>query len=932
MPKSRGKVTQNKHENGLAAPGKRIGKPRSNGNLRAHANGSSSPPQSLPHDSAVTHPTTLPPAVDGPNGSATPAAMGSSATKTSDADPFSPSSEQTTFSGRETHAFESVLLGDATHGQGRMDDANGKITTPHIGDTFTLAATILKSCPLRDVIAILIILLQLPPTFLTIVHALYTLLTFVPPTTGPASLPSLHDLFHGSGGTPSLGTILAVDIVILLIWLGLWEPAQNYVLDLSQAVIAVSLGGAAAGKNGTTNAFLICAFIILASHLNRHNQVRYYGHHIVWATLSKISSGRIQSPTQPDFSVGISWIPRSWFNRSFAIHIFTQGLVRWIRRSLSHRDLPPKPLPTSSADPETGISPQAQRSNSVGADSNPDITSSASTDGRPPGQPPAAATGKEKESNAKRKRKQANLVRSLQPFWAALASTKVTVLKEMEQSQLSPDAIEADATDINHVGNANLGETTRVWVTEILPTEIHFQATAIKKTGEAAGDSGSGIDNSKPLYVRLNGANWASTRIYLLQSASNSEGAGSSWAGEIFGLTPLSQYYCEFVSSSDKSLISATSVTSPPAPTAEQASTTPAPGPQSLRPSSPTTTLRNSISAMNTEVGDLRNTLKKNRKDHKGSIGVLQKELANITQKHDCAGNNDDRSRQRILQLKQNYQRDTEETAEMVEQADALATPSETELEEYKAKKSAWKESQSEIKSAKDDLDAATKKHQLEESQIQADIASAAQRRSRLDTRLEKLNEQLVDRESNPTTSASSQLSKAEKEALHKREALQRDLQEGKIVSQIKTLNQEHDIVLQKITATDQKIALLQSYLPDPSISTPSVPTTPEGVIPGTGPGLRAFPTHASTFPSFGLGTLGNGTSAIMHREGRGRSSSMLSNLSGFTDDQDAQSVATTNNVGLLAVGTDPTSPHSQAGSLVVSKPMSPPGAKSLLG
>ena len=573
MPKSRGKGIQNRHENGLAAPGKRIGKQRSNGNLRPQPNGGSPPPSSSLHSSPpVTQPTALPQTVDISNGTATASTMGLAA-NTHDVVGSSGSPGFPVLTGADAEAFEAGLLG-GIHSQARTDESGGKVSAASM-DSLTLVATILKSCPLRDVIAILIILLQLPPTFLTIVNALYTLLTFVPPT--PGIVPPLHEMILGGTGAPSLATIMAVDVVIFLVWLGLWEPAQNYVLDLSQAVIAVSLGGAAAGKNGTTNGFLVCASIILASHLNRHKQVRYYSYHILWATLSRVSSGRIQSPSQPDAGLDVGWTSRSWINRVFAVHIFSQGVLRWVRRSLMSRDIPTK-LPSNGADPEVGLSPQPQRSNSIGADSNPDTSSCASSDGRPPGQPPASSTGKEKDSNSKKKRKQANLVRRLQPLWAALASTKVTVMKEMEQAQPSPDAIEADATDVSHIGNANSRETRRIWISELLPTEIRFQGATTSSAshhGNSAThlsqDSSTDGDKTRPFYVRLNGADWSSTRIYPTYASGDSLGENLDyWAGEIYGLTPLSSYYCEFIRCSDDVLVSAINITSPPAPTAEQ--------------------------------------------------------------------------------------------------------------------------------------------------------------------------------------------------------------------------------------------------------------------------------------------------------------------------------------------------------------------------
>ncbi|KAI9685384.1 MAG: hypothetical protein M1822_004515 [Bathelium mastoideum] len=930
MPKSRGKATQNRHENGLAAPGKRIGKQKSNSNLRPQPNGNASPPSSPVHSSPAEPQLTSfssPHAVDPPNGTAAAAGTMATATKPLHVNGPSASPDFPILTSSEAHAFEAGLLGD-THAHGRADDLGGKASMAGIGDSLMLATTILRSCPLRDVIAILIILLQLPPTFLTIVNALYTLLTFVPPT--PGVLPTLHEMLLGATGAPSLPTVILTDGLILLGWFCLWDSAQNYLLDLAQAVIAVSLGGAAAGKNGTTNGFLVCAAIVLASHLNRHNQVRYYGHRIVWAALSRVTSGQIEAPPQPGPPQDIIWTPRSWINRGFALHIFSQGVLRWIRRALMLRKNSTAESASNSADPESGLPSQSQRSNSIGADSNPDTSSSVSSDGRPPGQPPAPGQGKEKDTHSKRKRKQANLVRRLQPFWAALASTKVTVMKEMEQAQPSQDAVEADATDINNIGNANGQETSRVWITELLPTEIRFQGAAFQSASQdstntlhVGEDRSAGADKTKPFYVRLNGAAWFSTRIHLKNTFLDSSGETvDSWGGEIYGLTPLSSYFCEFIRCSDGRRISAVNVTSPQAPTAEQVSA-PTSTHQSFRPSSPTTTLRNSIVAVDASLTELRNKLKKVRKEHKSSITSLRKEVDSLVVRSESAGNNDDRQRQRILQMKQNIQTANNASAEMSEQVDFLATLPEEEIQDYDVTKRQWEKSHAALKRARESLGEATKKANLEQSQLKSDILSVTQKRDRLKARLDKLNEQY---ERLSTATVSGQTAKAQRDSLRARAVIEREIKEGQIVLQIDSLDRERDQVLQKVAAVQQKVQLFQHqhhqqstqsasyYLPTTTATTTdllrsSAPTTPEGVIPNT----RSFVPHAPTFPTFGPpglpyssqsvtpslppATLAFTTSGVsgstLYREPttRGRSSSMLSDVSGLTDHQDALSV-----------------------------------------
>ncbi len=88
-----------------------------------------------------------------------------------------------------------------------------------------MALTVLRSCPLYDTIAILIVLMQLSPIALSFIYMLFTLLTFVPPVTTSSGL-SLTDIFEGTLGTPSLTTLVCMDVVVLLVWLFLWGPLQ----------------------------------------------------------------------------------------------------------------------------------------------------------------------------------------------------------------------------------------------------------------------------------------------------------------------------------------------------------------------------------------------------------------------------------------------------------------------------------------------------------------------------------------------------------------------------------------------------------------------------------------------------------------------------------------------------------------------------------
>jgi hypothetical protein len=540
-------------ENGNVAPGKRVTKQKSVPQLRQ-------PTSTPPSDVMTTPPLQLGNAYDatcGPSAHATRTRAGSDLSFDNGydvrSDAFDLSSPRRVAPGSKA----------ASHSMAAM---------------FSVPATILTSCPLRDVLAILILLLQLPPTVLTIVQCLFALLTFVPPQAGTplsalSAIPSFTDIFQGSGGTPSLFTTIFADAFILVIWLILWVPVQNFFLDLAQAVIAIALGGAAAGKNGTTNSIFICFTIILSNHLFRFRPLRQHVVHFLWTGLARGGLEFLTSPPSAPTSLASFSSPQGWLRSLLGIHILAQGVVRIIRRSLSRRDVAQSLQTGKKLDPEAG---SLQRANSTNLDSNADVPNSSSNDGRPPGPSPAAQSKSDKASVSKKKRKQATQVRSQQPFWAALASTKVTVLKEMESSRAANDADEANAKDANHIGNAVWrSEDDRVWISEVGFSDISFRVSLFtgpeaQEQDEENSSVASGNDQSKPFYIRVNGADWNSARIREGIPVGYPEQEGTSfWMGEIFGLTALSNYFCEFVRGSDHEVFYSASLVTSASPVAE---------------------------------------------------------------------------------------------------------------------------------------------------------------------------------------------------------------------------------------------------------------------------------------------------------------------------------------------------------------------------
>src|ERR1700753_2790028 len=202
-----------------------------------------------------------------------------------------------------------------------------------------MATTILSSCPLWDVIAILIVLLQLPPAIVAVVHLLFAMITFVPSsaTTSFSNLPTIREILVGSAGSSSMHTIIIVDVLMLLLFIPLWTPAQNVSLDLAQAVIAISLGGAAASKGGTTNSVLCCIVIVALSQVMRWKSVRQLGVNLFWSGLIKYGLRAQGPPPQlSEFSDQL-YTPHPWPRCLLGVHILAQGVLRIVRRYLLWR-------------------------------------------------------------------------------------------------------------------------------------------------------------------------------------------------------------------------------------------------------------------------------------------------------------------------------------------------------------------------------------------------------------------------------------------------------------------------------------------------------------------------------------------------------------------------------------------------------------------
>ncbi|GMG11010.1 unnamed protein product [Aspergillus oryzae var. brunneus] len=817
MPRSSAtarKSHSNRQENGAAGSGKKVNKQKSNGQLNGNANGSSAPISGP--SSQVDWPSSRSNSDTAINSTVATATKANGTTECSKAD------------GNGRGYLNGYVKGNPDMSYGQANGAvpqNGGLTGQASRRTesskrsgsntsinpLQLASTILKSCPMYDTIAILIFLLQLPPMVLTLVQFLFASLTFMPPGGASAgSLTSNFDIFQGPAGTPSLGTMIAMDGFFLLFWgLFMWTWAQNFALDLAHVQVAITLGGGGSGKNGGVNT--LCVGIVLVLHLIRSKGIQDFvlGHLLSAKVISPDLLSQYSHLLPSEFRRTEPQSSPSWIRSLLAVHILAQAGTAMARRSMAKNRAPAPPRTGKRVDTEASAGSQTQIDSAF--ESGTSVSSYIGADGQLI-TPATHKDGRDRLISAKKRRRQANQVRNRQPFWAALASTKVTVMREYEHSRaLSKTARGLTMTEEDLQG-VSLDDGL-VWITDVDSSSIKFAAGDL--VSEDAGVSGSCEsgrlgEDMEPFYVCVNGALWATVTICKVQDVAKGK--------HLSNLTLVSVV---------------SSVSTPPQP--------------SYRPSSPTTTLKNSIVNAELKLNEKRTRLRKAKNDHKLVVSKIRKELDNYNHRLH-SGTDENRQKQRSLQLERNIKQTEEATAVLEVQLDNLENIPEEELEEWSAEKAKYEHELELFNSAKEDVATARSAAAREVSQLESDLTSTIQRRERLQGRRTRVNEQYER-----IISANAQgLNERERRAA---EQFAREQDQAKVeanfneqFASISQSVQEYQLrtnqLWQQCVAIEQALQQQQQQ----QILLDSAPLTPEGNLPGT--------NTLSEAPTLSLGAL----------------------------------------------------------------------------
>jgi hypothetical protein len=798
-------------------------------------------------------------------------------------------------------SFEEVVspggdMADTQQDYAEAQPTANKPSAPPAGSPLAIVSTILTYYPLRDAISILILLLSLPPTLVLIIQTLFASLTFVPPTAGISlsTLPNVKDMFNASSlGYPALATILLVDLIFYLCWLPVWKPMQSMFLDLSQTVIAVSLSGAASSNGGPTYSILTCSTVVCVVHVLRYKAIHLTALDYLRSVLHRMDIGfDVSVPSAASSFLFSAPSQHGWLYTAvrtmLGIHIVSQGVTTCIRRSLA------------SANERNSNAPQVAKSDTeaaAGADSAPrsystdDVKHPPQTlngDVRLPGPSPAHRESKVRESSTKKKRKQANQVRSQQPLWAAIASTKVTFVKEMEQRDAADDAKEAASMDNDTndtYSNSSINSTDRFWTCDVRDTDIKF---GVELTSQSASESvkaaddvstiSPGIDKRKPFFIRVNGATWSSTRI--IPCGPSGDSNGKWWGGEIFGLAPLSSYHCEVVGMGSARVLCSANLITLAAPTAEQAASAPIqPQHQALRPSSPITTLRQSIQQAESKLADARNKSKKSKKDQRNTNADIKREINSLKGKVDGSGGMDDKQLRRQQQITQHKNQAEEATIDLKAQMEALGELPADEVAASESKRRAWQSAMDARNSANRDFEAAKADSDRLLKELKSEIAATASKREKLAQRHQQRTEELTQAIAKQQADQSARYRHETERALRRQE---NENTENQLQYHVANMQAEIDEFARKALEAYQQATALQSWgtgVP-PGFMGVSSPPTPENQLPNLNGALSPNNGYSAYGPMHGS----NGYAPSVPAP-RGRSSSMLSQYSGFTDD-----------------------------------------------
>ena len=315
----------------------------------------------------------------------------------------------------------------------------------------------------------------------------------------------------------------------------------------------------------------------------------------------------------------------------------------------------------------------------------------------------------------------------------------------------------------------------------------------------------------------------------------------------------------------------------------------------SKRPSSPTTpitTLKNSIAALEDNINRSQLQQKRSKKENKAALATIRKEIEILHSKISKIAIEDKAHSNRHLQWNQSYRQADEAIALLSQEIDSIVCGPDNDTLLWKQKKSLWDEVRERLSSAKENLLRCQESAQREKSSVDTEAALTQQKRERFQVREAKLNDQRgrlqsasnhglnekERREAEQTARATDRLHK-EEQYKEKVSSLYREIQDKQNSAQVAW--QQARLIENAFHQYQQMGAANQTGC-----------ITPEGGLPGTIPHPPTSNMVGFRFPAFAPPdhpTAPYGNLPPLRQGARPRSVSVLSGNSVYTDfsDQD---------------------------------------------
>lgn len=632
--------------------------------------------------------------------------------------------------------------------------------------------TILAACPLWDVIAMLVLLLQLPPTLISVIHGVFAVLTFVPNSANFSfgNLPSLHELMAvDPAGAPSMQTVLLVDAFLMLCFVWLAVPAQNILLELAQVVIAITLGGAAASQGRATSSLIMCLTIIAFSHVTRWNTARQFGFAFLTSTVSGASSTESPEYDGSRHSNRL-WLPPGKVRSVLGAHILAQGILKGVRRYISSSKTQSHVRSILKKNDGDSISSTITTPKTISnpPESNSESGLHATGDGRPPGQPPNNVV-KEKLMNLKRKNKKyATQVRVQQPLWSLVAKGKLQVAQGYDGTRPNQDSQDAHAVNMSNLGSVEFANTgNRVWLGDIGATEVTLGVSLLHDSEERNSSA-----KSRGWYIKINGASYP-IKAKMIDKLEVMDDVLETWEAKIYGLNPLAPYHCEVLTDFDTTIYETHLVTQS-APSMETITSLPTAVPV-LQPSSPVATLRSSIRGIESEAEKSKNQVRSSRKQHKTALERLQSQIDRETAKFSNTGGTDERQRQRAKQLDKSIAKVRAETQEAQERLSQMGDIPTDQRQKYSKARDEAKSRRKKMDARKSAFDRSKRESDKLVTAAKADIDTLIHKRTRFESRQKEYSSKLAEatrRADQAALAKSLRLRKEQEHAAARRQAM----------------------------------------------------------------------------------------------------------------------------------------------------------------